>query len=359
MKLDDCPLFSRYLGPSLLQRIGRPDWFENRFIQSILRDTGWIQEHEELLVAAGIENIQNSLSIFSDLDGDDPDYDLKVFDALAEVRLLSWARENGYESIEKLRTGVDLMPDYLMRKDASITIAEAKRFRDRDFLAEFVDDRLKGLALSTGCLAEFGLSVSSIDKYERERQNLLRTRRQDEQRYRNVVRAELTEEWMTTLEDKLHSDPGATQEIVCGFFVVHRVDIPHNVGMMLFGPPRVARAAELMLDKLSGDLMQALAQINSYVQGDLAADLPARALVFLSGTGSWSIEWDSMWKALCISRDEHICARAREIHADAGGLALLPFDLIVARHIPESTLTTGETTVRLRYVSFPWPSDTQ
>ena len=149
-KLNECPLFSTFLGPSLQQRISMPHWFENRFIQAIFRNTGWIEKHERLLVEADIGRVKNSDRIFDDLDGGDLDYDLKIFDVLAEVRLILWARENGYTDIEKLIPGGKSTPDYLMRKNGKVTIAEAKHFRERDFLPEFVEDRLSGLVLKTG-----------------------------------------------------------------------------------------------------------------------------------------------------------------------------------------------------------------
>jgi hypothetical protein len=245
-----------------------------------------------------------------------------------------------------------------MRRGVKTTIAEAKHFRERDFLPEFVEDRLKGLVLKTGCLTEFGVMVTTTDKYAHERENLLRTRLEDEHGYRDAVRGELTEKWMKALEEILSNDPGTTREIVNGLFAVRRVEIPHDTGMLLFGPPKGQRAAELMLEKLSGNLMLALKQIKSFIQGDLAGEIPSRALVFLSGTSSWSVEWDRMWKALCRYRDSNICEAAKEIHSKASVLRELPFELIVAKHREESTGLAGETTMTLEYVPFPWPHDT-
>lgn len=356
-KLNECPRFSTFLGPSLQQRISMPHWFENRFIQAIFRNTGWIEKHERLLVEADIGRVKNSDRIFHDLHGGDLDYDLKIFDVLAEVRLIRWARENGYTDIEKLIPGGKSTPDYLMRKNAKVTIAEAKHFRERDFLPEFVENRLKGLVLRTGCLTEFGVTVYTTDKYARERENLLRTRLEDEHRYRDSVREELTEEWLVALEDSLRDDPGKPADIINGLFGVYLVQIPHETGMVLFGPPRGKRAAELMIEKLSGNLMTALKQINSFIEGGLPGQIPSRALVFLSGTSSWSIEWDDMWKALCKYRDSNICERAREIHRKASELIELPFELIVAKHREEPTGLAGETTMTLEYIPFPWPRD--
>ena len=358
-KLRQCPLFSGSFGPSLRQRINTPHWFENRFIQAILRDTGWMEKHERLLAEADIAKVKNSDKIFGDLDGGDLDYDLKIFDVLAEVRLIRWARENSYTNIEKLIPGGKPTPDYLMRKDAKITIAEAKHFRERDFLPEFVEDRLKGLILKTGCSTEFGVFVDTTDKYARERENLLRTRLEDEHRYREAVREELTEEWLEALEDSLSNDPGREPEIVNGLLVVRRVEIPHEASVGLFGPHKNQRTAELMLEKLCGNLMTALKQIKSFIDGNLSGEIPSRALVFLSGTSSWSMEWDDMWEALCKYRDSTIWEKVREIHCEASELIKLPFELIVAKHKEEVTKLAGQTTtiMTLEYVPFPWTRD--
>ncbi len=355
-KLNKCPLFSMYLGPSLSQRINESHWFENRFIQDILRDTDWIEKHERLLAEADIVGVKNSDEIFGDLNGGAPDYDLKIFDVLAEVRLIRWTKENGYTNIEKLIPGGRPTPDYLMRKDAKITIAEAKHFRERDFLYEFVWDRLRGLILKTGYFTEFGVSVKTTDKYARERENLLRTRLEDEHRCREAIRKELTEEWLEALEDSLSNNPESQKEIVNGLFVVHRVGIPHGVGGML-SHPRI-KGAELMLEKLCGNLTTALNQIKSFIDGNSCGEIPSRALVFLSGTSSWSKEWDDMWEALYKYRDSTTWEKVKEIHCEATELVKLPFDLIVEKHKNEVTKLASQTTrMTLEYVPFPWTLD--
>lgn len=355
-QLTKCPLFSTFVGPSLQQRVSMPHWFENRFIQAMFRNTAWIEKHERLLEEADIGRVKNSDCIFDDLDGGDSYYDLKIFDVLAEVRLIVWARENGYTDVEKLIPGREPTPDFLIKQGEEVTIAEAKRYRERDFLPEFVEDRLKGLVLRTGCLAEFGLEVSSTDKYDYERDELLGTRRGNEHRYRAAIREELTEEWMKALDGKLGDAPQGRQEIVNGLFVVRRSGIPHDVCLWLSGPPGAQGAEELMLEKLSANVMQALKQIRYAIRGSVCSGVASRALVFLSGTSSFSYEWHRMWKALCENGDSNICERASEIHREASEFIELPFELIVARHEKGLTGPAGETTMTLEYVPFPWPT---
>lgn len=355
-KLNQYPLFSGSFRPSLQQRINTPNWFENRFIQAILRDTGWVEEHEKLLARADIKEVKNWDSIFSHLDGGDPCYDLRVFDVLAEVRLILWARENGYTYIEKLLLNNQPTPDFMMRKGEEITLAEAKHFRARDFLPDFVEDRLKGLRFKTGCLTHFGIFADTTDKHGRIRDFLLETRKWCESAYQDAIRDELTEEWLKALEHTLTDDPHHELEIIFNFFVVRRVEIPRETGVGLFGPHKNERdAAELMLEKLCGNLMAALKQIKSFIDRNPSGEHPSRALVFLSGTSSWSEEWNDMWEMLK-SGDSNVWEKVREIHTKASELIKIPFELIVGKDKEEETKFAGRPATKktLEYVPFPW-----
>jgi hypothetical protein len=338
-RINKCRLFSRYFGPSLRQRINTRHWFENRFIQAALRDTGWIEKHERLLKEVGIERVRNSCHIFHGLDGNDPDYDLKIFDVLAEVRLIRWARYDGYTSIEKLIPNREPTPDFLMRKDEELTVAEAKHFRERDFLPEFLYDRLTGLLLKTGCLSKFGIFVNTTCRYDCERKNLLRTRLECEHKYREIIREELAEEWLKKLELRLTDDPEEELQIVDGLFIVSKSEAPHDVGVG-WGPP--TDGAELMLEKLGGNLMKALEQIKPFVERQPLPGTSTRALVFLSGTDPWSIEWSDMWEALCEPKNQSLLNKVGGIHREASQFIGIPFELIVGKGNP------------LRYVRFPW-----
>jgi len=333
------PIFSKYFGPSLQQRIDTPHWFENRFIRASLRSTGWIEKHEKLLRDAGIEEVGNSYKIFSELDGNDPDYDLKIFDVLAEVRLVNWAKTNSYTSIEKLVPLGKPTPEFLMNQNGILTVAEAKHFRERDFLPEFIEDRLQGLVLCTGYLTQFGIFIHTTHKYDLERQDLLRKRLQTEQEYHRSIREELTKEWLKRLEYELAEKPETEVEIVNGFFEVSRSEVPSDVGVG-WGPPM--NSAELMLEKLGGNLMAALRQIKSFIESNPTGANPMKALVFLSGTDPFSIEWDDMWKSLCEHNDVKAWDKVNDIYEEAAQLIIIPFELIVGKGNP------------IRYVQFPW-----
>jgi len=338
-KIKQQQLFSRYFGPSLRQRVNTCHWFENRFIRAALRDTGWIEKHERLLREADIATVDNSDEIFSGLDGHDPDYDLKIFDVLAEVRLIRWARDNGYSNIEKLVPGTQSTPDFLMRNGEILTIAEAKHFRERDFLPEFVEDRLIGLVLKTRCLNQFGIFAHTTQKYDQEREKLLRTRLESEHQYRDSVREELTEEWLKRLEVSLAEHPEHETEIVNGLFVVSRSEAPYDVGV---GWGLSTHGVELMLEKLGGNLMKALQQIRTFIDGNPLGKVPIKALVFLSGTDPTRIEWDDMWQALYEADSGTSWEQVERIHKEASQLVGVPVQLIVGKGSP------------VRYVSFPW-----
>jgi hypothetical protein len=355
-KLNQYPLFSGSFGPSLQQRINTPNWFENRFIQAILSDTGWVEKHEKLLAKANIKEVKNWGSIFNHLDGSDPYYDLRVFDVLAEVRLILWARENGYTYIEKLLPNNQPTPDFLMRKGEEMNLAEAKHFRARDFLPDFVEDRLRGLRFQTGCLTRFGIFADTADKYGRIRDFLLETRKWCESAYQDAIRDELTEEWMKALECNLTDDSHRELEIIFNLFVVRRVEIPCETSVGLFGPHKnEGDAAELMLEKLCGNLMAALKQIKSFIDRNPSGEHPSRALVFLSGTSSWSEEWNDMWEMLEF-KDSTIWEKVKEIHTKASELIRIPFELIIGKDKEEEIEFAGRPAAkkRLENVPFPW-----
>ena len=114
-KLTQFPFLLHYLGPSLQQRVARDDWFENRFVVSLVRGDGLARRIEEIFEQANLEEIGNSDKIFGVLKGSESDYDMQLFDALAEVRLACWARGNGYNDITKVTEG-KTKPEFIMKK---------------------------------------------------------------------------------------------------------------------------------------------------------------------------------------------------------------------------------------------------
>ncbi|OGN89973.1 MAG: hypothetical protein A2158_04160 [Chloroflexi bacterium RBG_13_46_14] len=349
------PLFSNVFGPSLQMRIDKPYWFENRFIQYILRDNDWIEEQEELMKNSDIEKVENWNRIFSDLNAASPYYDLEIFDTLAEVRLIHWARENGYTDIGKIIPSNEPTPDFRMNKNGEVIIAEVKHSRWRDYLPDFIEDRLNGLILETGYLSRFGISVYTSDMYGQMREFFLETRRGCELGYRDVIREELTEEWLKQMECNLDKNPNFYKEIILNLFIMQRDDFP-GVRVGLFGPLKNEKdAAKLMLKKLCGNLMKALKQIESFIDANSTIDIYSRALVFLSGTDSWSKEWDNMWEML-----EHnegtVWEKVKAINHKASEMTRLPFELIVGKDKKEPTTIAGRPATKrlLEYISFPW-----
>ncbi len=68
-----------------------------------------------------------------------------------------------------------------------------------------------------------------------------------------------------------------------------------------------------------------------------------KAIVFLSGAGPWSIEWDAMWESLSTSSDPELIEIVKETREEAKKSIRIPFELIIGKDNP------------LRYVPFPWP----
>jgi len=339
-KFDQCPLFSRYLGPSLSQKINTHYWFENRLIRSIVRNTGWVEEHEKLLAEAEINRVRNSDQIFDILSGNDPFYDLKLFDALAEVRLIRWARQNGYADIEKLSTSYEKMPDFLMKKGEESIIAEAKHFRERDYIPEFIEDWLSGLVMTTGLLSRFGISFRMTDKYRQIRKELLDSRRKLELEYRQKVRDELSRDWLKKTE--IYFDDNHDQEltVIDGLFIVRRSDAPYDTG---FITSFADTSPIVMFDKLKGNLFSSLEQIRSYIAATGLKRMPSKAIVFISGTSPWQFEWDNLWETLSTSNAPVLIEIVKKAYEEAAKLLGIPFELVVGKDNP------------LRYVPFPWP----
>lgn len=340
-KLRECPLIFRYLGPSLLQRIETDYWFENRFVRSMIRNTGWIEQHEQLLVEAEIDQVGGSDQIFSALNGNDPYYDLKLFDSLTEVRLIRWARQKGYTNIEKLTTGDKKVPDFLMKRGEESIIAEAKRFRERDYISEFIEDWLSGLVMISGLLSRFGISLRMTDKYDRTRQQLLDARRQHELEYREKIREELSKDWLEKTEACLESKPQQEFSVIDDLFIIWKSEIPMDTG---FITSLAETSPKVIFEKLKGNLFSSLEQINSYITARNEKGTPDKAIIFVSGTGPWSYEWDTFWETLSTGSDPELLDMVKETEQIAGELINIPFDLVVGKDNP------------LRYVSFPWPN---
>jgi len=125
----------------------------------------------------------------------------------------------------------------------------------------------------------------------------------------------------------------------------------------LDGPHKIeTEAAELMLEKLSGNLMNALVQMKSFIDQHQCMAI-SKTLVFLSGTSSWSMEWNDMWEALR-DKDNKIWGKVKKIQLEASNIIKLPFELIVEQNEEEETIFGGEKAMKIipEYKRFPFQS---
>jgi len=347
------PLINKYLTPSLTKRLQSKHWYENRTIRYVLRGSDWICDLENTFREAKLDSVLNSEEIFGSLKGKDPDYDEKLFDALAEVRLVHWARSRGYGVIKKLKTDLSHpSPDFSMKRNAKNVIAEAKHFRVRDYLVYFVADRLEGLGLKTGRLANFGLMVETGDQYDVKRNEVL----QDRPQWVVKARAELSEEWFSSLVRSLENNPAIVPDILNGLFVV-KCDETISAGrvfpsLMEFLDP--AKTVEFCLYKLQCELMGKLEQIKLFM--DTKQMDAAKAIVFFSGIDQWEPEWNELWSTLEAGREQPVWNYIDSMRSAADALIKIPFELIVGRYKTEVGELAGERVVRygdVQYVPFP------
>jgi len=334
------PLIKETLGRSLQERLDTNDWFENRFIRAILLEKEWMPENEELFAKAKIDEVINANEIFRNPHGNDIDYDMQLFDALAEVRLVCWARENGYTKIEKITniSNREVTPDFRMSKNGSITIAEAKHFRERDYLLDFVYDRVAGLFLITDLFRQFGLKIETTTRYEEIRDVL--TKEKAAQRQERVQEAR--ENMQLTLLGALSNNDSSEIQILDGLVNIKRTSYIGHLEVETFGSDNPNETCELMLSKLGGKLNTSLKQIAKYYDNLIDKSQISSALVFFSGTGPENLEWSAMWDVLCGCADSAALERVDELHINAQKLIDIPFELIAGSGNP------------LEYRPFPW-----
>ena len=73
-KIGAFPFLSRYLALSLRKRLETDDWYENRIIRYILKDSPWIGKLEVTFQEAQVATVHNLDEIFSVLQGTELDY---------------------------------------------------------------------------------------------------------------------------------------------------------------------------------------------------------------------------------------------------------------------------------------------
>jgi hypothetical protein len=301
-----------------------------------------VDRYERLLVKANLDAVKNSTNIFSHLNGNAGDYDSQLFDVFAEVRLICWARENDYTNIEKLVPSSMQTPDFSMDKFGAKTIAEAKHFRARDYLLDFVYDRLGGLLVKTGLYRKIDILIQTTEKYRNCREDLVKHTAAIRAGYIRRVREEIPE----TLLEKIVNQGAARIDILDGLISIERTSSGTGLSVAkLVGRQNRLKTSLLMIDKMKGDLYKALRQINEYKNTQNFEATNLNGLVFLSGTGPEEEEWDTMWDMLFKYKDNDVLERVLNLRKEAQELIDVPFELIVGIGVP------------LRYDRFPWPAN--
>ena len=349
-RLDRFPLLTRYLKSSLAQRLECDNWYENRVLRYIVRDSDWVSYLEKTFNDASLEAVVNSDCIFATLSGTQRDYDNQLFDALAEVRLIAWARESGYDDrIEKLKAESGIRtPDFLMTKGEEVVVGEAKHLRTWDYLLDFVVDRLEGLGIKMGRMNAFGLKVEAGVEYDRRRDNLVQENAAGRTRRMNDARKTITEECLASLERRLQSKPNVEIKIeVSGVpLSIKRYNSPGRVQLSQIHWDDPKKVQETLLLKLEGVLMSALKQIRSYLDSPYSRANPCRAVVFVAGMGPEEWDWDLLWEALYRWSEPSVWNSLSAIQQRAQSLLGVPFDLVTRQGDPP------------RYGLFPWcPED--
>ena len=266
--IDRYPLVERYLGPSLKERLGTADWFENRILRYVIEDNPEFYDFiERPLEEASLDMILNSDDIFRELSGTQEDYDNQLFDAIAEIKLIRWAIQNQYTNIQKvarITPNGPKTPDFSMENNGEIVLAEAKRFRPRDSLLDLIEDRLYGLRLITEQPSQFGLDLES-KQYYKERDcmpkptNYEKIMKEREQKVRHELNEQTLKSWGRELETKK-----TIQTTIMGMtFTVARTEMIGNINLSS-RPPKPELNLDLMLCKLRSELGTKLKQIQEY-----------------------------------------------------------------------------------------------
>jgi hypothetical protein len=342
---------NHYLRGSLKQRLVSESWFENRVIRYVLQQSSWVTELDETFQAAHLDSVPNFGEIFDVRKGSAQDFDKRLFDALAEARLVAWARGQGYHQVQKLKVRAGhTTPDFRMERNGRICLAEARHFQPRDYLVYLVADRLEGLALETDALKQFSLSVEMGSKYAQKREDILKNR----PRWVANTRRQLTEEAFLELLHALEATPNEQEAILDGLFLVERSGLisPGRVFPALMGMLDPRKTVEWCLSRLQEELLGKLGQIKGFI--DATGAHADQAIVFFSGIDEWEPEWSIVWEAL----DANGGAAWKQLSAikkAADQLIGIPFELIVGRYQKKGQGPNGEVQYGpIEYVPFSW-----
>ncbi|MFC2032057.1 hypothetical protein ACFLUS_01610, partial [Chloroflexota bacterium] len=124
-----------------------------------------------------VEGVIDLNKIFTDLKGNDKEYDLRIFDLFAEIRSVVWASNNGFVNIQKVPRTTYRTPDFIMSDGSgNKVIMEVKHIRSGNPFHNLANDRAKGLLLVNGLIDQIGLKIDETDKYLRYQHKILAIR---------------------------------------------------------------------------------------------------------------------------------------------------------------------------------------
>lgn len=321
-KLVNYPLISKYLGQSLIERSKANDWFENRLLRAILLDKQWIKDKEELLKKSQIDQVANAQEIFKNIRGYG-DYDMQLFDTLTEIEVISWARSNGYTHIDKITSEREKVPDFIMSKGQEMHISEAKDFRERDYLLDFIYDRLAGLMLVTKAYRKIGLKIETTLKYEQIRDCLAGEKTSQKQARIVAARDSLPSDILIPL---LNGETNGLQ-VINGLFNIETMTKTGAIEVSSIHSSDPRTTCLLMLEKIQGKLQDSLKQIATFCNKHGDENI-SKAIVFLSGTDQSADEWDTMWDVLIGFNDREAWMKVEQLYLDAQKLIGIPFELM-------------------------------
>lgn len=115
VRLNEHPRLKSFFETMLLQRLksGHSDWLENDLVQVLLRNYKPSLDLLDGLISNAEKYGGTMLTdLVTDLHGEDPEFDGKLSDLLAEFNGISWLKANGYTRFKKLPTSTTPVPEF-------------------------------------------------------------------------------------------------------------------------------------------------------------------------------------------------------------------------------------------------------
>ncbi len=145
--IEERQILSDFFKPMLEARVNQRDWLENGLVLLLLRNSqANLDMIEDSLQKCKISAPETYTVLSNSIRGNDPGFDKKLSDLLAELRGVSWLIENGYSQIRKLPETSAKTPDFEAYKK-TLCLFEVKNFRTPDTLMDLIFDKLEVQAL--------------------------------------------------------------------------------------------------------------------------------------------------------------------------------------------------------------------